>query len=322
MTAAWVAGTVRARALARRRLGVEGARALMAADSFPAAVEILVRSPYGHQHLGGDTRDPAVRRGVYPGDDPDTAPQGVAAALLWNLRVLAGWLPAQGTRTLTLIAGWFEIANTEEHVRELNGLPVAAPHPLGRLAVAWPRIAAARTLEEVRAVLAASPWRDPGGAEPRDIQLGLRLSWADRVSDQVPAARAWARGAAALLIARELLSRGLPLTEPARRAAARVLGPKAATGAGSVDELRACLPHDARWVLDGVRDPAELWRAELSWWRRLHTDCTVLAARSGFGEQRVIGAVGLLAYDAWLVTGALAGVGRDQEASELFDALA
>src|SRR5690606_22629955 len=105
-------------------------------------------------------------------------------------------------------------------------------------------------------------------------------------------------------------------------AAARVLGPRATTGAGSVDELRARLPHDARWVLDGVSDPAELWRAELRWWRRLHTDCTVLAARSGFGEHRVIGVVGLLAHDAWLVTGALAAVGRDQEALEIFDAVA
>jgi hypothetical protein len=318
MTAAWVAGTVRARALARRRIGIDGARSLLGTGSFPAAVEMLARSPYGHR---GDAREPAVRHGVHPGDDPDAAAHGVAAALLWNLRVLAGWLPAHGTQTLRILAGWFEIANTEEHVRELSERPAAPPHALGSLATAWSRIAAAATTEEVRSVLAASAWRDPGGAEARDIQIGLRLTWADRLSERLPAARPWAQGGLALLLAREL-RRGEPLPEPARSAARRTLGPRLATDASSIDELRASLPPAARWALDGVTDPTQLWRAEANWWRRLHTDCTVLVARSGFGEEPVIGAVGLLAHDAWLVNGALAGVGRSQEALELIDALA
>lgn len=330
MRAAWVAGTVRARALARRRIGVEGARALLGANSFPAAMELLARSPYAHHD---DAREPTTRHGVHPGDDPDAATYGVAASLLWNVRVLAGWLPAQGTQTLRLLAGWFEIANTEERVRELAGLSAAPPHSLGSLATAWSRIAAARTLDEVRASLAASPWRDPGGTGPRDIQIGLRLAWAERVGDRLPVARPWALGATALLLARETLVRGEPLPEPAQAAVRRTLGSRVATGAGSLDELRASLPPDARWALDGVTDPAELWRAEAGWWRRLRTDCTVLMSRSGLGGTRepgtgdrrqepVVGAVGLLAYDAWLVTGALAGVGRDRDAVELLDALA
>lgn len=319
MTAAWVAGTVRARALARRRIGVDGARALLSAGSFPAAVEMLARSPYGHQ---GDGREPTVRHGVAPGDDPQGAAYGVGAALLWNIRVLAGWLPASGTQLLRVLAGWFEIANTEERVRELAGLPAQAPYALGTLATAWPRIAAARSADELRAVLAASPWRDPGGTAPRDIQLCLRLVWADRVSARVPAARPWARGGAALLVARELLACGEALPETARDAARRVLGPRVATSAGSVAELRDSLSPEARWPLDGITDPEQLWQAEAAWWRRLQADCTVLASRSGFGEESVVAAIGLLAHDAWLVTDALAGAGRDREAGELFDALA
>jgi len=330
VSAAWVAGTVRARALERRRIGIDGARALLSAGSFPAAVEILVRSPYGHR---GDAREPTTRHGVHPGDDPDAAAYGVASALLWNLRVLAGWLPAHGTQTLRVLAGWFEIANAEEHVRELAGLPAAPPHALGSLATAWPRMAAARTPDELRAVLTTSPWRDPGGAGPRDIQIGLRLAWAERVSDRLPAARPWALGGAALLVARELLARREPLSEPARAMARRTLGSRLATGASSVGELRDSLPRDARWALAEVTDSEQLWQAEANWWRRLHTDCTMLAARSSLGDARdpgarrggeesVVGAVGLLAHDAWLVTGALAGAGRDGDALELLDALA
>jgi hypothetical protein len=330
MTAEWVAGSVRARALVRRRIGIDGARAMLGTGSLPAAVEMLARSPYGEQ---AGTGEPAARGGVHPGDDPQAAAQGIAAALLWNLRVLAGWLPAPGTQTLRVLAGWFEIANTEEHVRQLAGSPAAPPFALGSLATAWSRISAAKSREEVRAVLTASPWRDPGGAEPRDIQIGLRLVWAERVSDRLPEARPWALGGAALLLARELLSRDQPLSEPARAAARRALGPRVATDARSIDDLHASLPREAQWALDGISDTANLWQAEANWWRRLHRDCIALLARSDLGDvrdpgarnsgqARVVGAVGLLAYDAWLATGALGGVGRGREALELLDELA
>ena len=307
MSAAWVAGTVRARSLVRRRLGSGGARALLAAGSTHAALELLTRSPYG--------------RWVHPGDDAQAAARGVAATLLWNLRVLAGWLPAQGSELLRVLVGGFEIANIEEHLRALAGQPAATPYALGSLATAWPRLAQTGTPEELRAALAASPWRDPGGAGPRDIQIGLRLSWADRVQSRARAARPWALGATALLLAREVVVRGEPLSTSARLAAARLLGPDAAQ-ATSLAELTAGLTGAARWVFERVREPAELWRAETTWWRRLHADGAVLVARAGFGPEPVIGAVALLAYDAWLVTGALAGVGRGNEALELFDAMA
>lgn len=308
MSAAWVAGTVRARSLVRRRLGSGGARTLLSARSLPAALGLLAHSPYGYS--------------VHPGDDAEAAARGVAATLLWNMRVLAGWLPAQGSELLRVLAGCFEIANVEEHLRALAGQPAAGPYRLGSLATAWPRIAQSGTPDELRAALAASPWRDPGGAGPRDIQVGLRLSWAERVRSRASAAAPWVAGATALLVAREVVVRGEPITPAARLAVTRLLGPGAAA-AGSLAELTAELSGAARWVFEGITDPAELWRAEVAWWRRLHVDGTVLAARAGFGPEPVIGVVALLAHDAWLVRGALAAVGRQgNEALELFDAMA
>jgi hypothetical protein len=307
MSAAWVAGTVRARSLVRRRLGSDGARALLAAGSVPAAVELLVHSPYGH----------AVR----PGDDADTAARGVAATLLWNLRVLAGWLPAAGSELLRVLVGFFEIVNIEEHLRAVTGRPAAPPYVLGSLATAWPRLAQAGSPDELRAALTASPWRDPGGSTPRDIQIGLRLAWAERVRARVRAAGPWVAGAVALLLAREVVVRGEPVPPAARHTVERLLGPAAAQAA-SFPDLGASLSGPARWVFDGIDDPAELWRAEVAWWRRLHTDATALVTQAGFGPEPVTGAVALLAHDAWLVTAALAGVGRGSEALEWFDALA
>ena len=307
MSAGWVAGTVRARALARRRLGVEGARALLTADTPRAAVEALARSPYG-RHVRAD-------------DSLAAASRGVAATLLWNVRVLAGWLPARGAETIRVLAGWFEIANVEEHIRELDGRPAEPPFALGTLATTWPRLAATGSRDQLRDALRASSWTDPGGSTPRAVQLAMRLAWAERVIARIPCARSWARGGVALLLARELLAVRQPLADQIRSGAARVLGPQCVE-ASSLDELRASLPSDARWALMDTADVDQLWEAETHWWNRLRFDCGALLARSGFGAEPVIGAVGLLAFDAWLVVAALAGAERGSAALEVFDALA
>jgi hypothetical protein len=46
MTGGWVAGTVRAKAMARRVLGAEGARQLAACQSLPEAQRLLAATPY------------------------------------------------------------------------------------------------------------------------------------------------------------------------------------------------------------------------------------------------------------------------------------
>jgi hypothetical protein len=297
--------------MARRRVGAAGARTLAAAP-LPEAVESLAHTPYG--------------RWVHPGDALSVATRGLATTMLWNLRVLAGWLPAKGAETLRVLAGWFEIANTEEHLRALGGEPAEPPFALGTLATAWPQLAAATTRAEVRTVLAASPWGDPGGDSDREIQLSMRLAWAYRVATRDETAATWAMGGAALLVARELLVRRQPLPGAAGAPgsvtmASRLLG-SGWSAAVSLDGLRAALPAAARWALAGVAEPAELWRAEAGWWRRLRRDATGRLARSGFGPERIIGVAALLAADAWLVRAALEAAARGADGLEVFDAVA
>jgi hypothetical protein len=332
MSAGWVAGSVRSQAMAHRRLGAPAARRLATAGSVAEALGELARSAYDRS---GRPTDPAGG-GAAAADRVATAQRGVAETLLWNLRVLAGWLPAAGAEQLRRLAGWFEIANVDEHLRSLAGRPAEPPFRLGTLATAWPRLARTGSAGELREVLAASPWGDPGGSGDWEISLGMRLAWADRVATRVPAARPWAAGAVALLVARERFA-------ATQEGASRMLGP-GWTRAGSLADLARAVPAPARWALAQVTDPTDLWEAELRWWRRLATDGgRLLAGRGpggagpgpgtgggagpgsggGFGPGRMVGAVAVLAADAWLVRGALELAARGGTgAAEVFDALA
>ena len=178
--AGWVAGTVRARSLARRRLGAGAARRLATSSSLDDAVATLAATPYGH--------------GVRVGQDLAAAERGLVETLLWHLRVLGGWLPRDGAAMLRLLAGWFEIANVEELLQRMAGRPAGEPLALGALATAWPRCAQARSPAELRATLATSPWGDPGGETLRDVQLGMRLSWAERLAAASPGRALGGRG--------------------------------------------------------------------------------------------------------------------------------
>ncbi|HEV7899594.1 MAG TPA: hypothetical protein VGP31_17310 [Planosporangium sp.] len=287
----WAAGSMLSRALPTRRLGSAGARELAASASLEDAVRMLIHSPYG--------------RFVRSADSLAAARRGVTATLLWNLRLLARWLPDDGVDLLRLLAGGFELANIDERVRALArpGKPAQPPLPLGTLATAWPRLAGAASLSELRAVLARSPWGDPGGDSPYEMSLGLRLSWADRVAAGVAPARPWAAGAVALLVARDRSIRPERLPESAARRLDHLLG-RFWFRTASVTELAEAVPA-AAWVLGGVRDPADLRRAEARWWARLRTDGAELLAVPGFGPRPAIGAAALLAVDAWLVRAAL-----------------
>jgi hypothetical protein len=304
--------------MARRRVGPVGARRLADSAGLADAVHVLARSPYGPQ--------------VGPEDGLAQAQYGVAAATLWNLRVLAGWLPADGAETLRLLAGWFEIANVDQHLRLLTTpvggdpvwsppLPLPPPFRLGSLATAWPRLAQAGSVSELRTTLSTSAWKDPGEETPRAIALWLRLSWATRVSAGVVPARPWAAGAVALLVARELAVTRQRLPSAVMDAACQLLG----TGwrdATTVTELAEAMPSAARWALRGVRDAADLWRAEVRWWSRLHQDALGLLAGSGFGPSRPVGAVAALGADAWRVSAALEIAARGGAGREVLDVLA
>ncbi|MCK2218321.1 V-type ATPase subunit [Actinomadura sp. ATCC 31491] len=290
MSGAWVAGATRARALVRRRLGEAGARRLARAESFEAAVATLSTGPYGHD--------------VRPGLDPAQAQHAVAATLLWHTRVLAGWVPRQGADVLRLLARWFEIANVDAL---LGG--AEAPFDLGALGTSWSRLSRAATPQALRAALASSAWGDPGGDGPRDVQLGMRLSWAARVADTLDPAAPWAAGAAALLVARERFLERRELNPQASARAAGLLGAGAAA-APSLQDLAAGLPVAASWALEGLDGPDELWRGEVRCWQRIDRDGRALLAGSGFRLEPVVGALAVLAADAWRTRAALARLAR------------
>lgn len=311
MSTGWVAAGVRARAMSQRRVGAAGARDLAGRASVTSAVTALAETPYGHD--------------VHAGQDLAQAQHAVAATVLWNMRVLAGWVPTGSARVLRNLAGGFEVANVDERICELGGSTVDPPFRLGSMAVAWTRAARAGSLPEIRQVLASSAWGDPGADTAAAIRLGMRLSWAAQVSVGVPEAREWAAGAAVLVLAREVMVGQADPTPAAVRAATRLLGSRW-TGTRTLRAFADALPPDTRWALDGVEDPGDLWRAEARWWSRVGTDGAALLRGPVTTPAPVLGAVALLGVDAWRVRAALEVAARGGSgaagALEVFDAVA
>jgi hypothetical protein len=327
MSVGWVAGSVRARAMANRRLGRDAAFQVAASPSSLAAVDRLARTTYG--------------RHVHAGQSAAEAERGVLQALAWNARVLAGWTTRDGVATLRALLAPLEILDIEEHLQRLaravnepapgSRSPGVGPSPgttvdlapveLGGLGTAWPRLRGAATPSAVRAGLAASAWGDPGGDSPREVLLWLRCSAADRVTMVVPLASGWAATATALLLARELLTGAGPLPPLAALSASRVVG-RAAAHANRLADLADALPRPARPALEGVTGPADLWAAEARWWRAVEHDSEDLVRSPRPGPAVLVGAVGLLAADAWRVRAALEAAARGGVGAEVFRAVA
>ncbi len=306
MGAGWVAGVTRARALLSRCVGVPGARELAAAGSLDAALLALAATPY--------------RRGIPPDSGLAEAQRGVTATLLWHLRVLAGWQPPEGVRTVRLLAAGFEIANTGDLLRSWAGADVPRPYRLGALATAWPRLARSTGRAGLRAALTASAWGDPGDETPAAVAAGMRMAAADRTAAEVPAAAGWAVGRAALVTAREVYAAGRPLTAPSAERAARLLGVRAVE-AGAFRDFVAALPPAALRVLEGTGAPEELWRAEARWWALLERDGTELLRGTRWTAAQLVGVVAVLSADAWRVRAALESAARGGRPREAFDAL-
>ncbi len=304
MTAGWVAGTVRARAMARRVLGAEAARQLAASRSLPEAQRMLQQTPF--------------RGAAEAGLSLAAAQHAAAETILWDLRVLAGWLPREGVSLLRLLAGWFEIANVDELLQTLAGQPAEMEFQLGALATAWPRLSEARTTVELRHALAASAWGDPGGDTSRDIRLAMRARWAVRVAASSDRARAWATMAAGLLHSAEPSGDAAAATSrdgQAERPSARARP----TNPGR--PLHA-LPGQPRSSAAAAGTAAETWLAEADWWRRVEADGRALLRSSASDSDPVLGAVVVMAADARRVRAALASAARGGLALEAYDALA
>jgi hypothetical protein len=305
VSAQWVAGNVRARALLNRRLGVGRARALAAMNSLTDAQHALAPTAYG--------RDIAVGQSVL---DTDHA---VCAALLWHLRVLAGWQPPQGAQAIRALAAGFEADNIAAHARRLVGAPARPPQTLGALATAWPRLSETSSLAQLRDTLAQTMWGDPGSESPSDIALAVQIGWAARVANAVPEARAWAYTRLVLAVARRRLGERRELPEPVLIRARLMLG--AAAAATDLASFADALTTRIRWVLDGITEADGLWTAEARWWARVEADGLAMLGRGAFTRARTIGAVAVLATDAWRCRAALAMASRGGGPMDVYDVL-
>lgn len=310
MSAGWVAGSVRARVLAGRRLGAGECRRVATCGSLTDAIATLETTAYRvAPQIGGSERSD-------PRQQLDAAQHAIAAGLLWDLRVLAGWLPQGGASLMRVLAGWFEIANVTQRLRELDSGQTGPYFELGALATAWPQLRCSPNPAAMRAVLAASVWRDPGGDTAAAIEIGLRARWAQRVGSLGEPARTWAAAAVALLIAGE---RGRSANPVLASVASAMLGPAAATA--TVGELAAALPGRLAWVLGPGTSASDLWRSEAGWWARVERDGNGLVAGPGFDDKPVIGVAAVLAADARRLCSALEIAARGGADIEVFDAM-
>ena len=307
MSAAWVAGSVRARLLLERCAGVERVKELAGAASLSEAVVKLAGTAYA----------PVAKSSRATLEE---AQRGVAGCAALQLRVLAAWLPPEAKPLLRSLAAWFELVNIENRLAYLTGGELRPSFELGVLSSVWEAAASAQSADELRRLLQRSSWGDPGSDDPQDIHLALRVAWARRVATQVPEARAWAAGGIAILIAEEMLvadhPRNLVQAEHAGLGTAWV-------GAETLRELRAQLPPRATWALAGIDTPAELWRAELDWWRVVGSEAKAMTRSRLEGREVVVGAIALLGLDAVRVATALAVAAQEgsETAREAFDAL-
>jgi hypothetical protein len=294
--------------MARRRYGAAAAASLASCGSLDQALERLAPTAYGHE--------------IRPGMSLLEAQHAVAATTLWHCRVLGGWVPTEGVQLLRVLAAGFEIANVDGLLRSFgDGNPEGAPHPfeLGALGTAWPRLEHAGSAPALRALLAESPWGDPGHDSPWAIRVWMRLAWAHRSVTQLPTR--WVLGATALLVARERFAVGHELAPAARVVAEGQLGAAAMTE-GTLAGLVAALPRDAGWALEGLTDTDGLWLAEAGWWRQVERDAFRDLHGGLLEPATLIGAAGVLAVDAWRVRAALEVASRGGTGREVFDVVA
>ena len=242
----------------------------------------------------------------------------MCAALLWHLRVLAGWQPAQGAQAIRALAAGFEASNIAAHARRLAGAPARPPYELGALASAWPRLSETSSLAQLRDILANDVGRPGIG-----ITVGHRAGGADRLGGA--GGQRGSRGAG-LGVHAVGFDCGAPaaveqreLPEPVLMRARLMLG--AAAAATDLASFADALAMWFHWVLDGITEADGLWTAEARWWARVEADGLAMLGRGGFTRARTIGAVAVLATDAWRCRAALAMASRGGGPMDVYDVL-
>ena len=308
MRADWVAASARARSMALRRIGAGASREVAAQQTLAAALTGLEGSSYA-QRLGSVAGLGAAERAV-------------KETVLWQLRVLAGWLPASGTGLARAAAGIFEIENIVALARELSGGAKApAPYQLGTLATAWPRLRTARASDELSSILAATAWGDVGAGGPGLLRDALNISWLRRLADLAPAARAWCGAASVLTAARILLLDGDAPSPRMLHLLRPVLG-SAWESTTTLDAFTAAIPSSLREVLEGIASTKDLWRAEARAYASAEKDGFRLLGSAMPGPDVVLGAIAVLSLDAWRLRAALTAAAAGTGPSEVLDAAA
>lgn len=308
MNADWVAASVRARSMAERRVGAGTSRTIAAQPSLTAGLSLLADTVYADR-IGDLTALAAAERAT-------------RETVLWHLRVLAGWMPATGTRLARAVAAAYERDNILGLARSLaEGGAAAVPFDLGSLGTAWLRLQRASTPDELTEALRTSSWGDAvhgGGAALPDM---LTLVWLRRLAEVTAAARPWAEAVAALTVARLRLVDGAEPGVGMRRLVRPLLGERW-QDATDLTTLRPLLPRSAGAVLQGVDTPEDLWRAESRLRATVEADGFRLLRGSMPGPEVVLGGIAVLAMDAWRVRAALAATASGTGSSEVLDAVA
>lgn len=308
MKADWVAASVRARSMALRRVGAGAGREMAAQPTLAAALSGLQGSSYAER-----------LRGV-PG--LAAAERAIRETVLWQLRVLAGWLPASGTALARAAAGIFEIENVMALAHELSGGANAPePYQLGSLATAWPRLRIAGSNEELTLILPATAWGDAGTPGTGPLRDALTISWMRRLADVAPAARPWCSAASVLTAARILLLDGAAPSPQMLHLLRPALGRAWETAAG-IEGFTGALPPSLRSVVVGVASPSDLWRAEARAYAAVEKDGFRLLRASMPGPDVVLGAIAVLSLDAWRLRAALSAAAVGAGSSEVLDAAA
>lgn len=305
MNADWVAASVRARSIAQRRVGAGKSRSIAAQPTLTDGLALLSGTVYAER------TDQCTSQAATEWAISDT--------VLWQLRVLAGWIPGTGTRLVRAAAGAFERDNILALSRSLDdGHSPPESFALGSLALAWPRLRAARTTQELTEALRRSPWGEVGSGDATALRDILTLVWLRRLTRVAPAARPWAESTCALTVARILL---VDHSAPPPRLVAliRPLLGRTWETAESLPALQAALPKSVRTVFDDIRDPEDLWRAEARQRAQVETTGFRLLRSSLPGPDVVLGSIVVLAMDAWRVRAALSSVGTSS--SEVLDAV-
>lgn len=308
MTADWVAASVRARALAKRRAGAGMSHAVAAEPSLADGLARLSTTVYG-ERLVGCTGLAAAERAT-------------AETLLWQLRVLGGWVPASGATLVRCAVAAFELENILDLAGSLaDGTPAPEPYELGSLATAWSRLRTARSVVELTDAVRASPWGDAGSSESRVTRDELTVTWLRRLAGVAPGARPWAESTCALIVARTLLVDRSAPSEALVRLVRPVLGGRWEPSRG-LAELVEHFPRRTRDLFRGIASPHDLWRAEAGLRMRVESDGFRLLRGSLPGAEVVLGSIAVLAVDAWRVRAALASAALGLGSSEVLDVVA